>query len=411
MNGFSTIEDALAALRQGRPVLVLDDADRENEGDVVMPAQTLTDEWMAWAIRHSSGYICAPMPDSDADRLQLPPMVPDNEDPRRTAYTITCDAASGISTGISAADRAHTLRVLADPESTAADLIRPGHVVPLRARPGGVLERGGHTEATVDLCRLAGLAPVGAIGELIHDDGTMMRAPAVVQLGAEFDLPVISVAGLRDWRARHDRVARTASTPLPTDRGVFQLVGYRDLVTSAGHVALISPAGLRPLADDTAPVLVRVHSECLTGDAFGSRRCDCGPQLRASLSVVAQEHGVVIYLRGQEGRGVGLLAKLAAYELQDGGFDTVDAQTELGLPVDAREYGAAAAILRDLGADAVTLLTNNPAKSEGLRRDGLDVVGTRPLRISPGPENERYLRTKQLRMGHDLVVDPAKGCL
>lgn len=411
MNGFGTIEEALAALRAGRPVLVLDDADRENEGDVILSAQTLTDEWMAWAIRYSSGYICAPMPDRDADRLQLPLMVPENEDPRKTAYTVTCDAGSGISTGISAADRAHTLRVLADPESTAADLIRPGHVVPLRARPGGVLERGGHTEAAVDLCRLAGLSPVGAIGELVHDDGTMMRAPAVVELGARFDLPVISVAGLRDWRARHDRVVRTASTRMPTEHGVFELVGYRDLVTAAEHVALVSPRGLHSPEDDTAPVLVRVHSECLTGDALGSRRCDCGPQLKASIAEVAHEHGVVIYLRGQEGRGVGLLAKLAAYELQDCGFDTVDAQTELGLPVDAREYGAAAAILRDLGADAVTLITNNPAKSEGLRRDGQNVVGTRPLRMPPIPENERYLRTKQLRMGHDLVVDPAKGYL
>ncbi|WP_168581264.1 3,4-dihydroxy-2-butanone-4-phosphate synthase [Gephyromycinifex aptenodytis] len=409
MNGFGTIEEALDALRQGRPVLVLDDVGRENEGDVVLAAQTLTEEWMAWTIRHSSGYICAPMTDAVADRLDLPPMVTDNQDPRRTAYTITCDAASGVSTGISAADRAHTLRVLADPEALPSDLIRPGHMVPLRARPGGVLERAGHTEASVDLCRLAGLSPVGGIGELVHDDGTMMRAPAVLELGARFELPVITVADLRQWRTRHDRVVRTASTRLPTDYGVFELVGYRDLVTQAEHLALISPVGLRPPGADDAPVLVRVHSECLTGDALGSRRCDCGPQLQAAMALVAKEHGAVIYLRGQEGRGVGLLAKLAAYELQDRGFDTVDAQTELGLPVDAREYGAAAAILRDLGIDSITLVSNNPAKSEGLRRDGLNVVGSHPLRIPPLPENERYLRTKQLRMGHDLVVAPAKG--
>ncbi|GAB49551.1 3,4-dihydroxy-2-butanone-4-phosphate synthase [Mobilicoccus pelagius] len=414
---FARIEDALEAMRQGRPVLVLDDEDRENEGDVVAAGQTLTDEWMAWMIRHGSGYVCAPMPDEWADHLDLPPMVARNEDTRRTAYTVTCDARDGVTTGISAADRAHTVRLLADPSIDAGDLVRPGHMVPLRARPGGVLERRGHTEATVDLCRLAGLEPVGAIAELVHHDGTMMRAPAVLALGAETGLPVVTIEQLAAYRSRHDRVLRTAATRLPTDDGLFTLIGYRDLLTGAEHVALVSPRGLHgDLAsapegvttprDDTSPqgrVLARVHSECLTGDAFGSRRCDCGPQFRAARRIVADEGGLLVYLRGHEGRGVGLLAKLAAYELQDEGADTVEAQTRLGLPVDAREYGAAAAILADLGVESVDLLTNNPAKREGLLAAGFGDVGTRPLHADVNADNVRYLRTKAERMRHTFA--------
>lgn len=425
---FATIEDAFEAMRQGRPVLVLDDEDRENEGDVVVAAQTLTDEWMAWMIRHGSGYVCAPMTQEWADRLDLPPMVARNEDSRRTAYTVTCDARAGVTTGISAADRAHTVRMLADPGSEAGDFVRPGHVVPLRARAGGVLERRGHTEATVDLCRLAGLEPVGAIAELTHDDGTMMRAPAVLALGAEFGLPVVTIEQLAAHRARHDRVLRTAATRLPTDDGVFTMLGYRDLLTGAEHVALVSPRGLygelvatgtdlraanehavdRQATDEVAasvrgPVLARVHSECLTGDAFGSRRCDCGPQLRAARSIIADEGGVIVYLRGHEGRGVGLLAKLAAYELQDEGADTVEAQTRLGLPVDAREYGAAAAIFADLGAASVELLTNNPAKTEGLLAAGMTDVTARALHADVNADNVRYLRTKAERMRHTFA--------
>ena len=323
---FASIDAALEALRAGRPVLVLDDEDRENEGDVVLAAQTTTAEWMAWTIRHSSGYICAPMTDAIADRLDLPLMVPRNQDSLRTAYTVTVDAAAGVTTGISAADRTRTIGVLADPDATADDLIRPGHVVPLRAREGGVFTRRGHTEATVDLCRLAGLDPVGAIGELVHDTGEMMRTADVLALGAEHDLPVITIEALVAWRERHDRVELVATSQLPTRHGRFTVHGFRDRRTGAEHVALVRPGGAR----------VRVHSECLTGDAFGSTRCDCGPQLDAALDDVGRNGGVVVYLRGHEGRGVGLLDKLRAYAEQDAGADTVDAQTNLGLPVDDR---------------------------------------------------------------------------
>ena len=396
----ASIEQALEALRAGRPVLVLDDEDRENEGDVVLAAQTLTDAWLAWTIRRTSGYICAPVTGEVADRLALPLMVRDNRDPLRTAYTVTVDAASGVTTGISAADRAHTIRTLAAPATGPDDLVRPGHVVPLRAREGGVLSRPGHTEAAVDLCRLAGLAPVGAIGELVADDGAMLRTPEVLALGVAEDLPVITIADLVAWRQRHDRVALVADTVLPTRHGTFRTLAYRDVVTGVEHLALVSPRGI----PDLTP-LVRVHSECLTGDVLGSQRCDCGPQLERALERVAAEGGVVVYVRGHEGRGVGLGAKLRAYELQDRGLDTVDAQLELGLPIDAREYAAGAAVLVDLGIDAVRLLTNNPAKVAALRAHGIDVAAVERLRIAPGPDNRTYLRTKRDRMGHDLVID------
>ena len=399
MSRLATVEEALAALRAGRPVLVTDDEDRENEGDVVLAAETLTPEWMAWTIRHSSGYICAPMPDEVADRLRLPLMVPDNRDPLRTAYTVTVDAAEGITTGISAADRTRTVRTLADPKATADSLIRPGHVVPLRAKAGGVLQRPGHTEATVDLCRLAGLAPVGAIGELVNDDGTMMRLPQVLALGAEHDLPVLTIAALAAWRQKHDRVERLAETVLPTEQGTFSVTGFRDVITGDEHLALVSPKGL----GGPAP-LVRLHSECLTGDVLGSQRCDCGPQLQRSLQRVAAEGGVVVYLRGHEGRGVGLLAKLQAYALQDQGLDTVDAQVELGLPIDAREYAAGAAILTELGVHAVRLLTNNPMKVNAMREHGIEVAAVERISIAPVATNAAYLRTKRDRMGHDLIL-------
>jgi 3,4-dihydroxy 2-butanone 4-phosphate synthase / GTP cyclohydrolase II len=403
----STIEAAFEALQGGLPVLVTDDEDRENEGDVILAAATLTTEWMAWAIRYTSGFICVPMAETRADRLELAPMVADNRDPRRTAYTVTVDAAKGVTTGISAADRAHTIRMLGQEDSMASDFIRPGHVVPLRAKEGGVLERGGHTEAAVDLCRLAGLAPVGAIGELVHDDGSMMRLPAVLELGARHNLPVITIAALIAWRQRHDRIERLAETRLPTRHGVFRVVGYRDLLTGDEHLALVSPKGLQGRAP-----LARLHSECLTGDVFASQRCDCGGQLERSLERVGAEGGVVVYLRGHEGRGVGLLSKLQAYALQDTGFDTVDAQTELGLPIDAREYAAGAAILADLGVAAVRLLTNNPMKVNALREYGIDVAAVERLSMVPGAHNEGYLRTKRDRMGHDLIIDEHdKGAL
>lgn len=401
--GFSPIERALEELRRGRPVLVLDDEDRENEGDVILSAQTLTEEWLGWTIRHSSGYLCAPMSRARADALELPLMVARNSDPLRTAYTVSCDAATGVTTGISAHDRTRTLHVLADPESGPDALIRPGHILPLRARDGGVLERRGHTEAAVDLCRLAGLEPVGAIGELVHDDGSMMRTPDVLALGAAEGLAVITIAELASWRETHDRVRRDAMTRLPTPNGEFTVVGYLDLQTGAEHVALISPRGLRG-RNGSVPA-VRVHSECLTGDVFGSLRCDCGPQLEQSLTTVAERGGAVVYLRGHEGRGVGLLAKLQAYHLQDEGLDTVDAQTRLGLPVDDREYGAAAAILYDLGVTRLELMTNNPDKVRALRTAGIEVTDVAPSWTQPTPDNEFYLRTKRDRMGHRILLD------
>jgi 3,4-dihydroxy 2-butanone 4-phosphate synthase/GTP cyclohydrolase II len=403
MTTLSTIEAALEALQAGRPVLVLDSEDRENEGDLVLAAATATEEWMAWTIRHSSGYLCAPMPDEVADHLELPLMVAENRDPLRTAYTVSVDAATGVTTGISATDRLRTVQVLADPASTPADLIRPGHILPLRARHGGVLTRPGHTEAAVDLTRLAGLAPVGVIGELVHDDGTMMRFEAVVALGREFGLPVITIEQLIDHRQRLDRVERLATTRIPTVHGTFTAHGYRDTLTGDEHVALVSPRGLQGLGR-TGPVVTRLHSECLTGDAFGSLRCDCGPQLQAAMSRVGREGGVVVYLGGHEGRGVGLVDKLRAYAQQDRGADTVDAQTALGLPVDAREYAAGAAILHDLGATQVVLLTNNPTKVSALRHLGVDVVAVERLHGPMGAENERYLVTKRERLGHDIPV-------
>jgi 3,4-dihydroxy 2-butanone 4-phosphate synthase/GTP cyclohydrolase II len=400
MIGLASIEDALAALRGGRPVLVTDSEDRENEGDVILAAETLSAEWLAWTIRHTSGYVCAPVTNEMADRLGLPLMVADNRDPLRTAYTVSIDAAQGVTTGISAADRARTIGLLADPSSTTDSFVRPGHVIPLRAKAGGVLERPGHTEAAVDLCRLAGLAPAGAIGELVNDDGTMMRLPEVLATGAVNDLPVITIEQLIAWRQLHDRVETLAETTLPSRHGEFSAVGFRDRLTGDEHVALVSPRG----SEGPNP-LVRLHSECLTGDAFGSLRCDCGPQLERSLERIAAEGGVLVYLRGHEGRGVGLVSKLQAYALQDTGFDTVDAQLELDLPVDGREYAAAAAILSALGLHTIRLLTNNPAKVEAMQRYGIEVAAVEGLSIVPNAANRAYLRTKRDRMGHDLVVD------
>nr|WP_206025493.1 3,4-dihydroxy-2-butanone-4-phosphate synthase [Rhodococcus sp. 14C212] len=394
----------MAALRAGRPVLVADDADRENEGDVILAAHHATPEWIAWTVRHTSGLLCAPMTGARADALDLPAMVTDNQDPKQTAYTVTVDAARGVSTGISAADRATTLRVLADPTATARDLIRPGHILPLRARPGGVLERPGHTEAAVDLCALAGLPQVGVIAELVADDGSMMRMPGIEDLGARHDLPVLTVAELIAYRAAHPlpapvaptgRIVRAAETVMPTRFGTFRAVGYQDRLTGAEHLALLA-------GEPGDGALVRVHSECLTGESFASQRCECGPQLDAALERLAHEGGVLVYLRGHEGRGIGLLKKLAAYRLQDGGLDTVQANLELDEPADGREYGGAAAILHDLGVRSVRLLTNNPAKISGLEANGIVVSGRVPLHVGRAPANVRYLETKRRRMGHLL---------
>ncbi len=403
------VEEAIEAIRIGLPVLVVDDADRENEGDVIMAACHADARWLGWTVRHTSGVVCAPMPDEFADRLGLPPMVATNEDPRSTAFTVTVDARRGVGTGISAADRATTLRLLADPGATAGDLVRPGHIFPLRARPGGVLERGGHTEAAVDLCRLAGLPPVGLLAEVVEDEGQLMLLPGLRRLADAHGLPLVSIADLARYRRRHEAVVaateaasvpvqRVATTHLPTRFGAFTALGYRDLADGTEHVALVA-------GHPEDGCLVRVHSECLTGDALGSLRCDCGPQLAAALEAVGREGGVVVYVGGHEGRGIGLLAKLNAYALQDRGLDTVAANTEQGLPADAREYGAAAAILTDLGLSSVRLLTNNPAKIDGLAAHGVRVSGRVPLVAGVSRRNSPYLRAKRDLMGHLLVLD------
>lgn len=399
MGQFTTIEEAVKEIAAGRAVVVVDDEDRENEGDLIFAAQKATPELVAFMVRHSSGFICVPMTSEDADRLDLPPMYYTNQDRRGTAYTVTVDARVGVSTGISAADRAHTIRLLADPATLPVDLARPGHVVPLRAKPGGVLRRAGHTEAAIDLARLAGLAPTGVLCELVNDDGGMKRLPDLRVFAEEHGLALITIADLIAYRRAHERlVERLADTRIPTEHGLFRAVGYRGLADGSDHVALIYGE-----IGDGEDVLVRVHSECLTGDVFGSLRCDCGPQLQAAMHrVVAEGRGVVLYVRGHEGRGIGLMHKLQAYQLQDQGRDTVEANLELGLPADARDYGTGAQILVDLGVRSMRLLTNNPAKRAGLEGYGLSVTGRVPLPVRPHPENVRYLRTKRDRMGHLL---------
>ncbi|WP_139416676.1 GTP cyclohydrolase II [Agromyces laixinhei] len=409
----ATMPEVLDALRAGKPVIVADDESRENEGDAILAAEFATQEWIAWMVRHTSGYLCAPLPNELADRLALPLMTEHSEDVRGTAYTISVDAADRASTGISASDRAHTLRVLADPAATPARLIRPGHVIPLRAVDGGVRERAGHTEAAVDLMRLAGLAPVGVIGEIVADDGEMMRLPGLIELGEREGLPVTTVAALVDWLERHhaghDLAAPPAvpesssvdfevETTLPTEHGEFRVRAYRDRATGADHVAII--AGDPASAPGGA--IARVHSECLTGEAFGSLKCECGPQLDAALEAIQLEGGVVVYLRGHEGRGIGLINKLRAYRLQEDGLDTLDANVALGLPIDARDYSAATAILTDLGVSRVRLLTNNPEKVRQLEAHGIAVSERLPLVVGVGIGNTGYLDTKRHRMGHTI---------
>ena len=406
-----TVEQAIEEIQAGRPVLVVDDVDRENEADAVIAAQNVDQTWIAWIIRHSSGYLCAPMTAQRAEALSLPLMVPNSQDPRRTAYTVTVDAAMGVTTGISAADRSTTLRVLADPGAGAADLIRPGHVLPLRAVPGGVLHRAGHTEAAVDLCRLSGLPQVAAIAEMVREDGSMMRLPETAKLARKTGLVVLTIADLIAWRRANDdfapdhlgtgpvagpRVVRTNQAFLPTEFGEFTIISYRDLVAGVIHIALVPP--------EIEGDLVRVHSECLTGDTFGSKRCDCGAQLAKAMRLVAKEGGAVIYLRGHEGRGIGLKAKIDAYALQDQGRNTIQANLELGWPAERREYGAAAAILEDLGLKSIRLLTNNPAKVEGLRAHGTMVEAVEAIEVGQNRHNINYLKTKAQEMGHRLSL-------
>ncbi|GAB6965665.1 bifunctional 3,4-dihydroxy-2-butanone-4-phosphate synthase/GTP cyclohydrolase II [Corynebacterium amycolatum] len=399
---FDSVERAIADIAAGKAVVVVDDEDRENEGDIIFAAEKVTPELVAFMVRYSSGYICAPLTAEDCERLNLPPMVSENEDARGTAYTVTVDANTGT-TGISATDRANTIRTLADPTSSPHDFTRPGHVVPLRARDGGVLIRAGHTEAAVDLARLAGLRPAGVLCEVVseEDPTSMARAEELRRFCDDHDLALISIEQLIEYRRHNEHlIERVVETKLPTDYGEFRAIGYRSLIDGVEHVALVVGDVSSNNGQD---VLVRVHSECLTGDALGSRRCDCGQQLHNSMRMVHEAgRGVILYMRGHEGRGIGLMPKLQAYHLQDEGADTVDANLALGLPSDAREYGTGAQILQDLGVTSMALLTNNPTKRAGLGGYGLEMSRRVPVPVEVNEDNLKYLLTKRERMGHEL---------
>ena len=405
MTRLDTVERAVADIAAGKAVVVVDDEDRENEGDLIFAAEKATPELVAFMVRYTSGYLCVPLDGDICDRLGLLPMYAVNQDKHGTAYTVTVDAKKGVGTGISASDRATTMRLLADPASVADDFSKPGHVVPLRAKDGGVLRRPGHTEAAVDLARMAGLQPAGAICEIVSqkDEGAMAQTDELRVFADEHGLAMITIADLIEWRRKHERhIERVAEARIPTRHGEFRAVGYTSIYDEVEHVALVRGDIAGP-ENDGHDVLVRVHSECLTGDVFGSRRCDCGPQLDAAMAMVAREgRGVVLYMRGHEGRGIGLMHKLQAYQLQDAGADTVDANLELGLPADARDYGIGAQILVDLGIRSMRLLTNNPAKRVGLDGYGLHIIERVPLPVRANAENIRYLMTKRDRMGHDL---------
>ncbi len=395
---FSSIPTALDALRSGQFVIVTDDEDRENEGDLVLAAEHVNPEKMAFMIRHTGGVVCLPLSNDIADQLQLPPMVARNTSRLGTPFTISIDAAEGITTGISAADRAQTVRAAINPVATPADLRHPGHIFPLRAQDGGVLVRAGHTEATVDLCRLSGLRTGGVLSEMMHDDGTMMRLPAIHDFAKTHEIPVISIADLIAWRCRHETLVRLqAESDLETETGNWKVKVYSDVQHDEEHVALVK-GSVTPLN----PTLVRVHSECLTGDAFGSLHCDCGHQLRLAMEKIAAEgSGVLLYLR-QEGRGIGLANKIRAYALQEQeGLDTVEANERLGFPMDLRTYGIGAQILKDVGVGKLRLLTNNPKKIVGLEGYGLHVVDQLPIEIAPSSDRQKkYQRTKKEKMGH-----------
>jgi 3,4-dihydroxy 2-butanone 4-phosphate synthase/GTP cyclohydrolase II len=393
------IEDAVAAIGRGEIVVVIDDEDRENEGDLIMAAEFATPEKIGFFVRHTSGLICLPITNERADELDLPLMVHDNTESHRTAFTVSVDYRHGTATGISAADRAATIRAAVDPATKPKDFARPGHIFPLRYREGGVLKRAGHTEAAVDLARMAGLQPAGVLCEIVNEDGSMARVPDLEKFCEEHGLLMITIADLIRYRRQFEKlVKRVAEARVPTDWGEFTCYAYESVLDGETHIAMV-----RGAVQGEDDVLVRVHSECLTGDVFGSLRCDCGVQLDAAMRKVADEGlGVVVYLRGHEGRGIGIAHKLQAYGLQDQGRDTFDANVELGLPVDSREYGIGAQILVDLGITTMRLLTNNPSKRGGLEGFGLEVTGRVPLESVPNPENIRYLRTKRDRMGHLL---------
>lgn len=396
---FDLMEDALAAFARGEIIVVVDDEDRENEGDLIMAAEFATEEKMAFFVAHTSGVICAPLTEERADELDLPLMVVQNTEAMRTAFTVSVDYRLGTSTGISAADRALTLTKMADPSARANEFARPGHIFPLRAREGGVLKRAGHTEAAIDLAKMTGLTPVGVLCEIVNPDGTMARVPDLVEFCKKHNLKFISIAEMVRYRRRKEKlVERVSEAVIPTRHGNFRAVVFESKLDSIQHVAFV-------LGDPSASTetLVRVHSECLTGDIFGSLRCDCGPQLDQALQQIAEAgEGVLVYLRGHEGRGIGLAHKIRAYSLQDEGLDTVDANLQMGLPADSREYGIGAQILVDLGVTSMRLMTNNPAKYGGLEGFGLEITERVPLQTVPTEQNIAYLRTKQERMGHIL---------
>jgi 3,4-dihydroxy 2-butanone 4-phosphate synthase/GTP cyclohydrolase II len=400
----AAVQAAVHSLSLGRMVVVVDDADRENEGDLVMAAQYVTDADMAFLVRHTTGIICTPMPGERLDSLRLPQMVTDNTEAHATAFTVSVDHFT-TSTGVSAADRARTVNALADPNTVASDLRRPGHVFPLRYREGGVLRRAGHTEAAVDLLRLAGLDDVGVIGEIVGPDGDMARGEMLHSFAAQHGLPVLSIADLVRYRSTTERLVElSGSAELPTLFGKFRASCYRSLLDDTEHLALVM-GDVADRSNDNQGVLVRVHSECLTGDIMGSLRCDCGTQFEQALQAIAVEGcGALVYLRGQEGRGIGLGHKLRAYALQEQGRDTVDANTDLGLPVDSRSYGVGAQILADLGVRRIRLITNNPAKYGGLQGHDLEIVSRVTLPTVVTADNVRYLRTKRDRLGHHLGV-------
>ncbi|MHB1208262.1 MAG: bifunctional 3,4-dihydroxy-2-butanone-4-phosphate synthase/GTP cyclohydrolase II [Acidimicrobiales bacterium] len=396
----STIEEALEQLRRGGMVVVVDDEDRENEGDLIMAAEDVTAESMAFFLEYTSGVFCVPLESQRADELDLPLMVVANTEAQRTAFTVTVDYRHGTTTGISASDRAATVRALIDPATRSTDLNRPGHIFPLRYRAGGVLKRAGHTEATVDLCRLAGKYPSGVLCEIVSaDKSDMARLPELEAFAQRHSLPIVTIADLIRYRRHHEKlVRRIAEASLPTEFGTFQAYVFENVLDAEQHMALVYGD-----ISNAKDVLVRVHSECLTGDALGSLRCDCGPQLHTALAKIAAEGaGVVVYLRGHEGRGIGLGHKIRAYALQEDGHDTVDANLELGLPVDSREYGIGAQILVDLGVTSMRLMTNNPSKYGGLEGFGLNIVERVALESRPTEFNIDYLRTKRERMGHIL---------
>ena len=400
INHFITIEQAINDLKQGRMVILVDDEGRENEGDLVIAAEHVTAQSINFMARFGRGLICLPMAEEMIDKLQLPMMTHCNRSPYGTAFTVSIEAATGVSTGISAQDRAHTIQVAINPNSTPADIISPGHIFPLRARAGGVLKRTGQTEGSVDLMRLAGLTPAAVICEIINEDGTMSRRDQLIAFSKQHGISIVTINDLIDYRIRHENlIESSAVSRMPLERhGEFTMTLFANQLDNAEHFALVKTA---PSAGQVP--LVRIHSECITGDVFGSCKCDCGPQLEQSLALIAAEGGVLIYLR-QEGRGIGLTNKLKAYALQEKGFDTVDANVQLGLPIDSRNYGVAYQILKHMGFTAIRLLTNNPHKVEAMTHYGIDVVERIPLLVASTPENSGYLKTKKEKLGHFLIT-------